>query len=295
MTALINHERNASTAYETARHEYEQSKRIVTAETATQRQHIGEKSYREEWRAERDLEAQRLMAWWSRIAGIATCIGVALLAATLWETTRTTIAAAEAADAAKLSAEISERALLATQRPIVAIERFDNFATAANDRVIAWTFRAYIKNTGNSEAINFRNHINLTIRNDDLPDNFTYPDIASTRPAAGSVITAKQENQFLSFVIEIDHALAIYRGDRRMFFYGWLEYDDVFEGTKRHRTEFCYKIGFPNDPLNTTFHKPMSFDPYGTRYNHIDKDCLYAPDSPPPQEPPEIGPGVLMQ
>lgn len=185
---------------------------------------------------------------------------------------------------------------LVTNRPLIAgIERWQNFATAdQNGQVTEWTFRGFIKNTGNSEALNGHNHINLTIRDTDLPDDFDYHDVKSSRRAARSIIAAQQENELLSFVIPIAVAQTIYRGDRKMFFYGWFEYDGS-EGTQRHRTEFAYKIGFPNDPSNTSFHKPMSFDLYGIRYNCVDKDCLYQPGHPPPQENEAVAPGFRTQ
>jgi hypothetical protein len=82
----------------------------------------------------------------------------------------------DSADAARKAADVAERALL-SQRAIVAVERFADFATTAKDQnnaVIAWTFRAYIKNTGGTEAINGHNHINLRLQKADLPDDFDY-------------------------------------------------------------------------------------------------------------------------
>jgi len=77
-----------------------------------------------------------------------------------------------------------------------------------------------------------------------------------------------------------------------MFFYGWFEYDDVFEGTRRHRTEFAFKVNFITDPRIPNVIKAMRFDPYGTRYNCIDKGCLYQPGNPPPKEPAAVDPGI---
>jgi len=201
------------------------------------------------------------------------------------------------AEAAKKSADVAEKTLLIIQRPIIAVERFEDFATVDPDKkiVTAWTFRAFIKNSGESTAVNGHNHINLAYRGTDLPDDFDYHDVQSKRPDAISIVTAKQENELLNFVIGIEYAMAIYGGDRKMFFYGWFEYDDTFEDTKRHRTEFAFKIGFPNDPRNPTFHKAMSFDVYGSRYNCIDKGCLYQPGHPPPQEPEASAPNVGFQ
>ena len=106
--ALVKHEQKADSAYQAARQEYEQSKQVVPEDAAAHRPYTADKPYREEWRAEQDLEAQRSMAWWGRVSSIATCIGVLLLFATLWETFRTTAAAMEAATAAKRQSDNAE-------------------------------------------------------------------------------------------------------------------------------------------------------------------------------------------
>ena len=71
--ALSNYQRKADHAYQAARQEYEHSKRILTAEAAAHSKYTGDKSYREEWRSERDLEAQEAMAdssFWSSVAAL---------------------------------------------------------------------------------------------------------------------------------------------------------------------------------------------------------------------------------
>lgn len=102
---LVSQEKEAELTYQAARQEYEESKRVVSSDAAPESPHARAKAYRDEWRAERDLEAQRIMAKWSFWTALAAMFGVFLLAATLWETTRTTVAATEAADAARLSAD----------------------------------------------------------------------------------------------------------------------------------------------------------------------------------------------
>jgi hypothetical protein len=94
----------------------------VTGDTAAQGQYGDPKTYRDEWRAEHDLDAQRLMAWWTRIAAIAAGVGVVLLAGTLWEATRTAIAAAGAAAQSRRSADIAEQALRGLERPYLFVE-----------------------------------------------------------------------------------------------------------------------------------------------------------------------------
>jgi hypothetical protein len=45
---------------------------------------------------------------------------------------------------------------------------------------------------------------------------------------------------------------AIRDGSQSLYLWGWAEYDDVFPGTPRRRTEFCYRIFVMGDPTDAT-------------------------------------------
>lgn len=244
--ALANHQHNAETAYQTARQEYEQSKRIVTADAAAQRPYTGDKSYREEWRAERDLEAQRLMAWWSRIAGVATCIGVLLLAATLWETTRTTIAAADAVQATKDSVEVArttaERQLRAYVFPISV--RLLDFAIGSAPRA-----EITIKNTGQTPAYDCTVIASIYRIGLPLVGAFPNPDVP-TRMSAGSVGPGMERHPkpSLTKALSEDDHTAVREGKEAIFVFGRVNYVDAFG--KPRFTNFRYEFGRENARRN---------------------------------------------
>lgn len=117
--AFFNEHKRTEAEYHAARKEYEAGKSVIPPDVAARRVHTDYKSYREEWRDEQDLEAQREMArtsWWVMVA---TWIGVALLVATLWETFRTTAAATEAAVAARKQSDVAEESFRRLERPYV--------------------------------------------------------------------------------------------------------------------------------------------------------------------------------
>ena len=63
--------------------------------------------------------------------------------------------------------------------------------------------------------------------------------------------------------------------DREWYFWGWVEYDDVFEGTSRHRTEFCFwveRVRFPQTGAMAMGLRPHS------RFSAVDRDCLRPPE-----------------
>jgi hypothetical protein len=67
-----------------------------------------------------------------------------------------------------------------------------------------------------------------------------------------------------------------------LYVWGWAEYDDVFDGTERHRTEFCYSIGFSDrhaaDIVSSDFIRYRHY-----KGNGVDQECRHpaAPYTPP--------------
>jgi hypothetical protein len=63
-------------------------------------------------------------------------------------------------------------------------------------------------------------------------------------------------------------------GRAHVYLWGWTDYDDIFQGTKRHRTEFCVEIIVHGDVRTETCQ--FSFPQQG-RHNGSDKQCLREP------------------
>jgi hypothetical protein len=61
---------------------------------------------------------------------------------------------------------------------------------------------------------------------------------------------------------------------RRWYAWGWVEYDDVFDGTPRHRTEFCFEISVTRRPVTNELFMAFLVD---RRFNAADQDCLRPP------------------
>ncbi len=56
------------------------------------------------------------------------------------------------------------------------------------------------------------------------------------------------------------------------YFWGWVEYYDVFDSSDRHRTEFCFKLNISGTLENRRY--SISLTPIGP-HNATDKDCIY--------------------
>jgi hypothetical protein len=62
-------------------------------------------------------------------------------------------------------------------------------------------------------------------------------------------------------------------GVSTLYFWGWVEYNDIFAGSKRHRTEFCYEVVVEMSGPNTANVACRHHD----QYNGADDDCMYRP------------------
>jgi hypothetical protein len=203
--------------------------------------------------------------------------------------------AKRAADAADRSAEVAERSLVQLQRALVVPTNFV-VTTIVNrqNRIIGYMVTAHFQNTGNTPAKRFTGTANTYVLEGTLPEDFRYPDRVAADPAHGTVGPRVIVPYPIS--IAIQDIVDIQQGRKKGFMYGWVEYSDIFESTKRRRTEFCVRIEVNGDP---TVLQPAQGGPsvlgigvHG-KYNSTDEDCVYQPgerppvgDLPPPTQPP---------
>lgn len=118
----INHERQRSGHYESAKEQYDSAHGRVTASASVIQSLITDvEAYRQEWREEQDLFAQRDMAKWAWLmmlasfAGVGvTAVGVVFVAQTLVATREAVAAANRTADEAKRIGEAQVRGYLSS-------------------------------------------------------------------------------------------------------------------------------------------------------------------------------------
>jgi hypothetical protein len=135
-----------------ATQKYEETKQVVPLGAAPQRPYTDPKSYRDEWRAESDLEAQRKAADWTKWGVLATGAGIYFVVVTLWYTRKGVSAAFRAAEHARVAADIARRTYLAEHRAWLKITPFNASAIfRGNTMNVSITLR--IENVGRSPAI----------------------------------------------------------------------------------------------------------------------------------------------
>jgi hypothetical protein len=138
------------------------------------------------------------------------------------------------------------------------------------DAVAYWEIAVIWENGGKTPTRHLRVFINLHLDPNVLPDEFEFPDVGTETiptlipPGGGTIESSK-------LAITLANLEKIRDGKAHLYTWGWAEYDDVFERTQRHRTEFCYKWSVGGDPRYP--------DKFSTRwethhqYNGADDEC----------------------
>jgi hypothetical protein len=220
------------------------------------------------------------------VLGIAT---IGLLIAAFFQSRDTQVSIA----AAQKAANIAERSLVEIQRALVVPVKFQCDVLLRGERIVGYLVTAILENTGTTVAKRFTGTANIVMWDGPLPEDFKYPDRTVVAPATAYVgphVVAPYP-----IAIAIQDLIDIMNKKKRGFFYGWVEYDDVFSSTMRRRTEFCTEIEINGNPLirhEKGSSGPLAIGVHG-KYNAIDDDCFYKPGQhppvgglPPPTQPP---------
>jgi hypothetical protein len=194
-------------------------------------------------------------------------------------------------DAAKRAADTAERALTVVERAFCSISNISNYTISIRGELSFFSVRLHVANSGRTAAINYAAFTNV-VAIGMIPDDFRFPD-ARNQTEGFSVVSPRSET-YLPAIIPIQDAIAAYERRKRILVYGWIEYDDVFENSPRHRIEFCLELEFTIDPRTFPQFETgqpripvFNIKPYGG-YNNYDDGCLYKPGQTPRAAPGEL-------
>jgi hypothetical protein len=183
--------------------------------------------------------------------------------------------AQNSADAAKEQVALSRSALESTERAYVFCEQILSEWTAIKEteQVTKWTFTIVWRNTGKTPTRRAISNANKWEGTDvgALPSEFDYPDYASSEDM---VIGPNAVMHAGGFDIPVETLVAMRAGKTRIYIWGWCEYDDVFEGTSRHRSEFCFEIIVTGNPIYKN--GGFKYRRHGP-FNGFDEECVKRP------------------
>lgn len=234
----------------------------------TNPKHHEEADICQQWRAANAAEKAATLAeaqtyWnWVQLIGILAT----LLAA--W-------AAWKAAKAAQQSVGIADRAARIQLRAYVFIHNVECLwvANTGTEQITHWRFTPVWKNAGQTPTVYAIGNIShMYTETESLPEDSEFPDNA--QQAARNLFPPGHTMLGQYFEIPISDLEKMNRGEARAFIWGWVEYNDVFECTARHRHEFCFEIIVVGNP-NT---KQGGFVyPHHGAFNGHDSECFRKP------------------
>lgn len=219
-------------------------------------------------------------------------LAVAAFTATLWWATLGMLRASRSQlEAIRKQGTFAERALVSAERAFVFYDKVDlTAALHPNGSVSAWTIVPGWKNSGTTPARHVVCHVSLHYQSGmaGLRDGFDFPEQWDIGEPGISMVSIPPQGTIGDSVkrIPIAELVASKQKTKRVFMYGWVEYDDVFPETPRHRTEFCVEIITCFDPRidigslpQERRPKPFQFNFHG-RHNGAEDECYRRPKSP---------------
>jgi hypothetical protein len=226
------------------------------------------------WEKTRCDPVTYLTAWLVGFTGV-----LAFSTIGLWWVTRQ--GAARQSSDMQAALEHARQSLTAIERAFVAFDKISIVTISSRSGIVDYRISLNVVNSGRTPARAYTSHVNLAVFDGPIPSNFRFPDREPHEQRAESVLTP-QMITVLQIDLFIQDAVAAFERRKTPLIYGWIEYNDIFPDSRRHRTEFCMLVEVFADPREVpiVIQGPgipiVSARPWG-RYNRQDDDCLYRP------------------
>jgi hypothetical protein len=228
---------------------------------------------REAKRSQYDLKAQQEMAEWAFGMLLVSFGGLLLTGFGVIYVVRAFRVATEANVLTRL-------ALIEENRAYISIGETNPITQHDRVRITqTWT------NGGNTPAVRARTHVSWICLTAPLPDDFDFPDLGTTQSV---LFFIGPHGTFYSSPLWVHTSLIdrTARGETYIYLWGWVDYDDVFEKTPRHRTEFCLQLIVEMRLMEITeeagaerTQAAISFH-HHPRFNNVDEQCEKRPNPP---------------
>jgi hypothetical protein len=183
--------------------------------------------------------------------------------------------------ATERSARVLDTALVSTQRAYVVFKEFrvNLTRTPSLDEIVNCTIQPVWENSGTTPTRNGRTHVNWRYFERAIPSDFELADFDDVGnriiayDAYSPLVIGPKATSF-SPIITIDASTIrmVREMQGRVLIWGWAEYDDVFNLSGRHRTEFAYQMIV----TGTAMQSVIGFSQY-RRFNGVDEDCERKP------------------
>ena len=144
----------------------------------------------------------------------------------------------------------------------------DSTRVDSYDFVIAW------ENSGPTPARRYSTGVNLTAFTDDIPEDFDYPDLGSPHPPGGDIGPSQEIH--VRVPVTAHELWQVESENLKIYVWAWVEYDDIFPESERHRTEACVKLTAVGNAMREG--ATLNYIKH-TKFNGSDKDCYRQPQT----------------
>ncbi|MBN8528237.1 MAG: hypothetical protein J0M36_03250 [Caulobacterales bacterium] len=222
----------------------------------------------------RALLAAETQARWAVLAVLGALLGNVLLFLNLRIAADATQAALVAAEAAKEAVDHARQTSQIELRPYMVFDA-DEWTPLHDDApgvITYWRLKVTWRNTGRTPARNVCLRLMYADGGADVDwSRFVFPDPLDTQPQVGSVSAGNTIS--MTTEIPIQTMQSVFAGERRLMFYGWIEYDG-FADAPRHRSECAMHVRVLTSPDKME----AEFDhAFSDRHNGDDESCMYRP------------------
>lgn len=167
-------------------------------------------------------------------------------------------------------------AMVSTERAFVFCERIHShwMAKKETEEITEWVFTPIWRNSGNTPTKAAVSTVNtwVGVNAGNLPAGFDFPDYSEK--LGRTMIGPGAEMHGTSLPIPIATLQKMRAGEAHAYIWGWFDYNDVFEKTPRHRSEFCMEIEVSGNPIYKE--GGFKYRVHGS-FNGVEDDCYRRP------------------
>lgn len=167
-------------------------------------------------------------------------------------------AATDSAAIAQKSARVAEDALISGQRAFMFIREIKTILHQDPETGnFQWTIHPVWANSGNTPTRGLSINTAYRLLDEPLPKNYDFPE--SREDLIPAIAGPRSMVEAVPGTLSGEDLQAIQNGKKFFYIWGWAEYHDIFEGTKKRVTRFCNQLiqvdGDPTAPINE--HNPI--------------------------------------
>ena len=166
--------------------------------------------------------------------------------------------AEKSATVAEKSARVAEDALISGQRAFMFIREIKTYLHQDPDTgQFHWTIHPIWANSGNTPTRGLSINTTYRLLDEPLPRDYDFPE--SREDLIPTIAGPRSMVEAVSGTLSSEDLAAVKEGKKFFYIWGWAEYHDIFEGTKKRVTRFCNQLievdGDPAAPINE--HNPL--------------------------------------